>query len=306
MDFTQLEDASKSGAVQYSQQTDIYSFGVIMWETVYNGLPFDAALEKCHSHEDRVGGILKTIINGGVHRFWNDCGKNDNDKKRSCPATFEEKMHDCLFHKAERRPAFNQLCADLENSQTWQIPFECVDFKLDGEQKRVALAKSANGLAFIGGLTLPGRGNRIEVVLREFSAVKFTNVSACVTKPKARHEPQAVEVCVGVEQSMRQIRTLCFLPFSACAFERHAFRDGDMIRQLKYPCVSYTCLAQTCVPGQRSSTCMHLLHTPRQLRRRLCEEFYFFICSIGQETCIVLMIHPLVVFTRQRCRARGE
>eukprot|EP00041_Stephanoeca_diplocostata_P037100 m.1386844 g.1386844 ORF g.1386844 m.1386844 type:complete len:1668 (+) comp24977_c0_seq8:375-5378(+) len=193
MDFTQLEDASKSGAVQYSQQTDIYSFGVIMWETVYNGLPFDAALEKCHSHEDRVGGILKTIINGGVHRFWNDCGKNDNDKKRSCPATFEEKMHDCLFHKAERRPAFNQLCADLENSQTWQIPFECVDFKLDGEQKRVALAKSANGLAFIGGLTLPGRGNRIEVVLREFSAVKFTNVSACVTKPKARHEPQAVE-----------------------------------------------------------------------------------------------------------------
>src|SRR6185295_7146856 len=74
----------------YTKESDIYSFGMIMWEHTTGKKPFH---DRTHNHL-----LISDILNGERHQITNDT-----------PEFYAELMKRCWDHNPENRPTANEI-----------------------------------------------------------------------------------------------------------------------------------------------------------------------------------------------------
>ncbi|KAM6909230.1 tyrosine-protein kinase Tec [Xenentodon cancila] len=88
---------------KYSSMSDVWSFGVLMWEVFTEGrMPF----EKNLNHE------VVTMVTKGYRLY----------RPKKAPAGLYDVMQLCWFEKPEERPSFSQLCVKLSDALESDAP----------------------------------------------------------------------------------------------------------------------------------------------------------------------------------------
>lgn len=97
MSWTAPEMIERSVKAEYAEKVDIYSFAMVMFETITHAVPWDGISPPL---------VVSNVVNG----------KRPEIPNVSAPAWYVGLMKDCWNSAASNRPSFEQILETLSNN----------------------------------------------------------------------------------------------------------------------------------------------------------------------------------------------